>query len=78
MLKDFDINSIRDMKDARECIQMLLNLVESLYQENLSLKKQLQNFQNEINRLKGQQGKPPIKPGKNNSQSQKNNIKSNR
>lgn len=70
MLKDFDINSIRDMKDARECIQMLLNLVESLYQGNLSLKKQLQNLQNEINRLKGEQGKPPIKPGKNNSQSQ--------
>ena len=49
---------------------MLLNLVESLYQENLSLKKQIQNLQNEINRLKGEQGKPPIKPGKNNSQSQ--------
>jgi len=67
MLEDFDINNIRDMQDARQSIQMLLNLVETLYQENLSLKKQVQNLQDEINRLKGQQGKPPIKPN-NNSQ----------
>lgn len=69
MLDDFDINNIRDMKDALECIQMLLNLVESLNQEKLELKKQLQQSKDEVNLLKGEQPKPNIKPNKNRSQS---------
>jgi len=65
VLDDFDVNNIRDMKDALECIQMLLNLVESLHQDNLELKKQLQQSKDEVNLLKGEQPKPNIKPNKN-------------
>lgn len=53
------------MKDAKECIQMLLNMLERLNQENLELKKQLQQLKDEINLLKGEQPKPNIKPNKN-------------
>ena len=38
MLNDFDINNIRDMDNARDCILMFFNLVETLKQENLKLK----------------------------------------
>ena len=64
MLNDFDINNIRDMDDARDCILRLFNLVETLKQENLELKKEVQQLRDEINRLKGEQGKPKIKPNK--------------
>jgi hypothetical protein len=64
VLNDFDINNIRDMDDARDCILMLFNLVETLKQENLELKNEVQQLRDEINRLKGEQGKPKIKPNK--------------
>ncbi len=64
MLNDLDINSIRDLDDARNCILTLFNLVETLKQENLELKKEIQHLRDEINRLKGEQGKPKIKPNK--------------
>ena len=67
MLNDFDINNIRDMDDARNCILTLFNLVETLKQENLELKKEVQHLRDEINRLKGEQGKPKIKPNKKNT-----------
>ena len=66
MLNDLDINNIRDLDDALDVIRKLLNLVETLCQENLELKKQNQQLQDEIHRLKGEQGKPKIKPSKKN------------
>jgi len=67
VLNDLDINNIRDLNDAIEVIRKLLNLVETLRQENLELKKQNQQLQDENHRLKGEQGKPKIKPDKKNT-----------
>ena len=64
MLDDLDINNIRDLDDSLDDIRKLLNLVETLNQENRELKRQIQELQDEINRLKGEQGKPKIKPNK--------------
>lgn len=65
MLNDIDINNIRDFNDALGCIRKLLNLIETLQQENLTIKNQNQKLRDEINRLKGEQGMPKIKPNKN-------------
>jgi len=64
MLPGFDPNQIKDLDQAREAIGMLLNLVEELKQENMNMREQVQELRDEVNRLKGEQGKPPIKPGK--------------
>jgi hypothetical protein len=64
VLSDFDINNIRDLNEAIDCIRKLINLVETLSQENRELKRQNQELRDEINRLKGEQGKPKIKPKK--------------
>ncbi|MBK5101354.1 MAG: transposase [Desulfobacteraceae bacterium] len=66
MLTNLDINNIRDLDDAIDCIHKLLNLVETLNQEILELKRQNQDLRDENNRLKGEQGKPKIKPNKKN------------
>ena len=64
MLDDLDINNIRDLDDPLDFIRKLFNLVETLSQENGELKRQIQKLRDEINRLKGEQGKPKIKPNK--------------
>ena len=64
MLNDLDIDNIRNLDDALDVIRNLLNLVETFRQENLELKRQNQELRDEINRLKGEQGKPKIKPSK--------------
>jgi hypothetical protein len=64
MLPGFDPNQIKDLDRAREAIGMLLNLVEELKRENDSLRETVQQLRDEVNRLKGEQGKPKIKPGK--------------
>jgi hypothetical protein len=66
MLDDLDISKIRDLDDALDCIKKLLNLIETLNQETLELKRQNQELRDEINRLRGEQGKPKIKPSKKN------------
>jgi regulator of replication initiation timing len=62
MLDDLDINNIRDLDDALDCIRKLFNLVETLNQDILELKRQNQELRDENNRLKGEQGKPKVKP----------------
>ena len=64
MLEDFDLNRIEDIAGAREAIGRLLNLVEELAGENRRLRDENQQQRDEINRLKGEQGKPSIKPNK--------------
>jgi hypothetical protein len=64
VLNGLDIKNIKDLDDAFELIRKLLNLVETLNQEILELKRQKQDLRDEINRLKGEQGKPKIKPNK--------------
>ena len=48
---------------TRQCIVLLLNLVEELKQENRALREENQRLRDENNRLKGEQGKPNVKPG---------------
>lgn len=48
----------------RDIVKRLLNLVERLVAENAEQKAELQNLRDEINRLKGEQGKPDIKANK--------------
>jgi len=64
VLNGLDIKNLKDLDDAFEVIRKLLNLVETLNQEILELKRQKQDLRDEINRLKGEQGKPKIKPNK--------------
>ncbi len=61
---DIDIDNVRNLDDALEDIRKLFNLVETLSQENRELKRQNQKLRDEIDRLKGEQGKPKIKPNK--------------
>jgi hypothetical protein len=63
MLKDFDPNRIEDPETRQQALA-LLNLVESQAEQILLLKEQVQLLRDEIARLKGQQGKPDIKPNK--------------
>jgi len=62
ILDKLDLSSIPD-EGIRQCISLLLNLVEELKQENRALREENQRLRDEINRLKGEQGKPIIKPG---------------
>ncbi len=50
--------------DIRAAIAVLLNLVETLANENEALRKTIQDSKDEINILKGEQGKPKIGPQK--------------
>jgi hypothetical protein len=58
-----DIDSIADKK-AVAIIKVLINLVEMLAEENARLKETVQELKDEINRLKGEQGKPDIREQK--------------
>jgi hypothetical protein len=62
LLKDFDISDTIDLESAREFIRKLLNLIEGVQQENQELKRLNQMLRDELRRLKGEQGKPDIKP----------------
>lgn len=46
---------------AREAVRHLLNLVEALQQDNGTIRAENEQLQDEINRLKGEQGKPTLK-----------------
>jgi len=58
-----DLKSITD-ENLRGCIILLLNAVEQLSRENDELRKENQKHKDEINRLKGEKGKPDIRPQK--------------
>jgi len=47
-----------------DIIKRLLNLIEQVASENKSLETEIQDLRDEVNRLKGEQGKPDIKPNK--------------
>jgi hypothetical protein len=64
MLPGFDPEQIQDLAGARQTIALLLNLVEEVKRENDQLRTTVQQLRDEINRLKGEQGKPDIKPDK--------------
>ncbi len=60
ILDDLDLSAIQDER-ARQCIVLLLNLVEELKRENAELRAENQRLRDEIARLKGEQPKPKIK-----------------
>ncbi len=62
ILKDLhlDTEHIEDAK-VKASVVVLLNLVETLASENEKLREAQQELKDEINRLKGEQGKPEVK-----------------
>ena len=61
MLEDLDLHSIAD-EPARELVRRLLNLLEDVRADLRVAQAEIQRLRNEINRLKGEQGQPTIKP----------------
>lgn len=55
------INDINSGTNEKAVIERLLNLVQSLASKNAELTKTVQQLKDEINRLKGEQGKPEFK-----------------
>ena len=55
-----DINNTADKK-AASILNTLVNLVEILVEKNSELEQKNKNLQDEVNRLKGEQGKPDIR-----------------
>jgi hypothetical protein len=60
MLENLDLSDIQD-ENARQLIAQLLNLVEALSADLRDAQAENQQLRDEINRLKGEQGKPKIK-----------------
>lgn len=60
MLDNLDLNGIQD-ENARELIRQLLNLAEKLSADLRDSQVENQRLRDEVNRLKGEQGKPKIK-----------------
>jgi len=60
MLADLDLTAIAD-ENARILIQRLLNLIEQLAADLREAQAENQRLRDELNRLKGEQGKPDIK-----------------
>ncbi|MCI5209226.1 MAG: hypothetical protein D3910_10625, partial [Candidatus Electrothrix sp. ATG2] len=58
-----DFDSLPD-KGVQDKIMLLINIVEQLALENQDLKETVRLLKDEINRLKGEQGRPTIRPQK--------------
>ena len=58
-----DFDSLPD-KGVQDKIMLLINIVEQLALENQELKETVRLFKDEINRLKGDQGRPTVRPQK--------------
>ena len=63
MFEDLDLNAIHE-ENARELVERLLNMVEQLSGDLRDARAETQRYRDEINRLKGEQGKPKIKGNK--------------
>jgi len=61
MLDDLDLSGIQDER-ARALLVRLLNLIEDLSADLRAAQDENQRLRDEINRLKGEQGKPTVKP----------------
>jgi hypothetical protein len=61
MLEELDLNTIEDAA-TRTLVSQLLNLLENALQENKLLKEEIQRLADENNHLKGEKGKPDLKP----------------
>jgi hypothetical protein len=63
MFEDIELNAIQE-ENARELVKRLLNMVEQQSREIRELRVENQRLRDEVNRLKGEQGKPDIKGNK--------------
>jgi hypothetical protein len=63
MPDDFDPTTITD-PTLRAVVQTLMNQVETLHEQNRTQAAEIQRLRDEIARLKGEQGKPDIKPSR--------------
>src|SRR2546428_1219513 len=63
MLENFDPNTIED-EALRHVVMSLMNLVETLHAKVQEQAEEIQRLRDENNRLKGEQGKPTIRPNK--------------
>jgi len=63
MLEQAQLNRIQD-PDIKRVVQQLANLLEQALTEVDALRAENQRLKDEINRLKGEQGKPNVKPNK--------------
>ena len=61
MFEDLDLSSIADAR-AHELVQRLLNVLEGVRADLRAAQAENQRLRDEINRLKGEQGAPAIKP----------------
>lgn len=64
ILSKIDINNFDYKNEAlvKATFIQFFNIVEKLVAENEQLKQTVQELKNEINKLKGEKGKPDIKP----------------
>ena len=58
----FDVLVANGNDDFEKEFQKLFNLIEAMGTEILALRKENQELKDEINRLKGEQGKPDVRP----------------
>ena len=63
LMQSVDPSTIAD-PHVRQTVEVLLNLIEQLNLKNKQLEEENQKLRDEINRLKGEQGKPDIKGNK--------------
>src|SRR6266480_2102659 len=63
MLEDFDPSTIED-EGLRQIVMYLMNMVENLSAKVAEQAEEIQRLRDENNRLKGEQGKPKLKPNK--------------
>src|SRR2546429_193030 len=61
MLEDLDLSSIADER-ARKLVQQLLNVLEDVMADLRAAQAENQRLRDELNRLKGEQGAPAVKP----------------
>ena len=64
MIEQLDLDQIQDVAQAKRAIVGLLNLVEELQTTMCALQTEVQHLRDENNRLKGEQGKPDVKPNR--------------
>ena len=70
-IKKIDFEAIDNLEQAKALLVICFNLIEDFNGENLELKEIIQKLSDEINRLKGEQGKPDIAANNNNAANKK-------
>ncbi|MBN1430921.1 MAG: hypothetical protein JXB07_21305 [Anaerolineae bacterium] len=83
MLGGIDLSTILE-ENARELIRRLLNLIEQLTSDLRASQAEVQRLRDEVNRLKGEQGKPGVKgntpkpPSKHSSEEERKQVQPHR